>query len=160
MWRIIGSILIGADELVGEMVRSRIPYMRESSWGPFTTLGVVKDGVLVGGVVYHDYRGFNCQISAAFDKPWACRSTLRALGDYPFNQLGCIRLTMVIGRKNKKAKKIANALGFTLEGVLKRGLDGSEDAFIWGLLKDDCRWIKERNNGPVQQAESASTRAA
>ena len=82
---IVGSILIGADALVGEMVKSRIPHMRGEEWGPYTALGVVRRGKLVGGVVYHCYRGFDVQISAAFDQVgWALPGTLRALCAYPF----------------------------------------------------------------------------
>ncbi len=75
---IIGSILIGADALVGEMVKSRISHMRGQEWGPCTALGVVRRGRLAGGVIYHCYRGFDVQVSGAFDQVgWALPGTLR-----------------------------------------------------------------------------------
>jgi hypothetical protein len=128
---IVGSLLLGADELVGEMVKSRV------------AIGVIRRGQLVGGVVYHAYRTFDIQLSAAFDTVgWALPGTVRALLAYPFNELGVSRVTAFTGRKNKKAKKLLTDLGFTLEGVAKRGLDGIEDAFAYGLLREDCRWLK------------------
>jgi hypothetical protein len=144
---IYGSVLVGADELVGEMVKSRIPFMRGKEWGPHTALGVVRNGQLVGGVVYHCYRGFDIQMSCAFDRVgWALPGTVRALFDYPFNQLGCRRVTSVVGRKNKKARKLLTDLGFMLEGTHKHDLDGIEDAFSYGLLKEQCRWLRTKND--------------
>lgn len=155
MWKIIGSILIGADELVGEIVKARIPHMRGKSWGPYTALGVVRRGTLLGGVVYHNFQDFDIQMSCAFDKVgWALPKTVRALFDYPFNTLNCVRVTSVIGRRNKKAKKLLEDLGFKLEGVRKKALDGVQDEFCYGLLKENCRWI----NG--QEIVSAATRCA
>src|SRR5689334_17844169 len=109
---VVGSILIGADALVGGLVKSRIPHMRGREWGPHTALGVVRRGKLVGGVVYHGYRGFDVQISAAFDEiGWALPGTLRALGAYPFLDLKVERVTVITGRKNRKARKVLCDLG-------------------------------------------------
>lgn len=142
---VVGSILLGADELVGEMVKSRIPHMRGQTWGPYIALGVVRRGRLVGGVVYHGYRGFDVQISAAFDCiGWALPGTLRALCAYPFVDLNVQRVSVLTGRKNKKARKLLCDVGFRFVGVAKRGLDGVEDAFIFEMLKDDCKWLNDR----------------
>ena len=130
------------------MVKSRIPHMRGQEWGPCTTLGVVRRGKLVGGVVYHCYRGFDVQISAAFDQiGWALPGTLRALCAYPFLELKVQRVSVLTGRKNKKARKLLCDLGFKFVGVARRGLDGNEDAFIFELLKENCKWLKDRDNG-------------
>jgi RimJ/RimL family protein N-acetyltransferase len=145
---VVGSLLYGADELVGEMVKSRIPHMRGLDWGSFKALGVVRRGQLVGGVVYHHYRGFDIQIAAAFDaKGWALPGTLRALCAYPFVQLGVRRVTTITGKKNRRARRALTRLGFVLEGVAKRGLDGVEDAMIFGLLREHCKWLKDKDHG-------------
>lgn len=148
---LVGSILIGADELIGEIVKAKIPYMRGKSWGgidpvtrrlTYSALGVVRRGVLVGGVVYHNFQDFDIQMSCAFTRSdWALRGTIRALFDYPFNTLNCVRVTSVVGRRNKAAKKLLSDLGFKLEGVREKALDGVEDEFCFGLLKENCRWI-------------------
>jgi len=136
---IIGSILFGADEFVSNLVASRIKHM-QAPFGPCTALGIVRGGNLIGGVVYHNFRGHDIEASIAIDRaaflPW------RALFAYPFEQLGCARLTAFTGRKNKKARKLLENLGFRLEGVHLRGLDGITDAMSYGMLRDDCRWIK------------------
>jgi RimJ/RimL family protein N-acetyltransferase len=118
----------------------RLPHLREGLW-PCTAFGFIRDGRLVGGVAFNNYRGFDVHMSAVLDCAMT-RSELRVLCDYVFGQLGCKRATAVAGKKNKKARKALEIVGFTLEGVLKRGFDGFEDAMIFGLLKEHCKWIK------------------
>ena len=156
---IAGSVLIGADEFIAEQVAARIPYMHNRSFGPCTALGIVKwingERCVVGGVVYHNFVGHDCQVSIAVARvtfmPW------RALFDYPFNQLGCVRLTALIGRKNKKSRALCERLGFKVEGVHLKGLDGREDAISYGMLRSQCRWLKENRNG---QRSTPSSHAA
>lgn len=153
---IIGSILLGADEFVSALVASRIPEMRGKTFDRFTTLGVVRNGDLVGGVVYHAYYGHDVQVSIACDRP--AFMPWRVLFSYPFEQMGVSRITAIVSRKNKRARKFAIALGFKLEGVHPRGVDGIEDAFSFGMLREHCRWLKDRKNG--QEIRSSSTAAA
>lgn len=141
---LVGDVLFGADDIVAEFVRQRMPVARPS-FGPCTALGVVKDGVLLGGVVYHNFTGFNIEVSLAFDSPrWLSRKTLRALFSYPFTQLHCARLTCLAGRKNKKSRRLIEGCGWKLEGVHPKALDGVADAMSYGMLREDCKWIKER----------------
>jgi hypothetical protein len=133
--------------------------MRGLDWGPCATLGVVRRGKLVGGVVYHCYRGFDVQISAAFDQVgWALPGTLRALCSYPFRELKVQRVSVLTGRKNKKARKLLCDLGFRFVGVAKRGLDGIQDAFIFELLKENCKWLKDRDNGIISTNSTDAAR--
>ena len=127
------------------MVKARIPYMRGRPWhGGYRALGVIRRGVLVGGAVYHDYRGFDIMVSVAFDRiGWALPGTLRALFAYPFLDLGCKRMTALTARKNKPARKLLTDLGFHLEGTMKYGIDGFDDACLYGMTREHCRWIKD-----------------
>lgn len=151
---VFGSILYGKDEEIGEMVRARIPHLRNFAWGPFWGLGIVRCNALVGGVVFNNFKGFDVHLSAAFwGKGWALPQTIAALCDFPFGRLKVNRVTAITGKKNRKARAALEYLGFTLEGVSKRGLDGFEDAMTFGLLKENCKWINA--NGIT-----TSTRAA
>lgn len=98
--QVVGSILMGADQFVAEWIAGRIPHMRNRAFGPFTALGIIRDGHLVGGVVYHGYVGHDVQVSFALDRvsfmPW------RALFSYPLIDMGCSRITAIVGRKNRK----------------------------------------------------------
>lgn len=141
--------------MVAELVAARIPHMQHKSFGPCTALGVIRNGYLIGGVVYHGYLGHDVQVSIAFDRiaflPW------RALFAYPFNDLNCARVTAIVGRRNKKSRNLVEKLGFKLEGVHAKGIDGFEDAFSFGLLKENCKWLRTRTHG---QIGTPSTHAA
>ena len=116
----------------------------------------MRRGRLLGGIVYYGYRGFDIQIAVAFDgKDWALPGTLRALCAYPFDELGCERITAVTSKKNKTARAIAKA-GFRSEGIVRRGLDGVRDGFIYGLLKHECKWLKDRTHGIISSTSSAA----
>ncbi len=142
---IAGSILLGADEEVCAIIRRELPSLRDADLGPFTTLGVVRRGVLLGGVLYNNYRRFDIQMTIAMLHPgWALPGTIRAMFAYPFKHLGCTRVSAIVGRKNKRSRRLTEGVGFKLEGVVKRGLDGVEDAMIYGMLREDCRWISQR----------------
>jgi len=155
-YQVVGSILIGADDMIAEFVAARIPHMRDRNFGPYTTLGVVRKGYFLGGVVYHGYQGFDIQVSIAFDHPgWSLPSTMRALFEYPFTQLGVKRMTAIVGRKNTRCRKLTAGLGFKLEGVHPKAMDGTEDAMTYGLLKENCKWIRDNGKEHTSPARAA-----
>ena len=62
--------------------------------------------------------------------------------DYPFDQLGCGRLTAVTPRRARAARRFLDAFGFKREGLVRQGF-GDDDAVISGLLKREweaSRW--------------------
>lgn len=140
--QLVGSVLFGADEMVAEYVRTRIPHMRDKPFAKFTALGVVRNNTLIGGIVYTNYRGFDIEMSGAFSDPaWCHPKTVGTLLTYPYDQLGCVRTTMMTGKRNKRARRITHGLGFKLEGVARKGLDGIEDAYVYSMLREECWWI-------------------
>ena len=160
----VGPVLFGADDLVAAFVKTRIPQVGEAGFKEYTALGVVRNGKMLGGVVYHAYSGFDIQASYAFDSPsWASRPVLRTLFAYPFVQLGCVRMTGIASRKNKHARDMMDRLGFKLEGVHRKAADGKVDAISYGMLKNECRWIASpgghAKKGPVNGQEIAKAAA-
>lgn len=135
---LVGRALLGADDIVAKWVSGKIDGC--TGFGPCTAIGVVRDDQLVGGVVYHEFRGHDVRVSIAIDSagfiPW------RFLFAYPFDQLGCVRLTSIIDKRNEKSRALCVRLGFKLEGVHPRGIDRTKTAISYGMLKEHCRWIK------------------
>lgn len=147
MPEVLGSVLFGADEFVAQFVRAKLG--PNNFLDKYTALGVVRRGVFVGGVVYHNFHelpfGNLIEVSIAFDDAsWALPQTLRTLFTYPFINLDCVRMTAVVGENNNRSRKMVQGLGFTQEGVHPKARDGRETAFSYGLLREDCRWIKPR----------------
>ena len=142
---LVGSVLYGADMLIADMVASRIPHVGARGFGACAAIGVVRSGRLIGGVVWHNFRGHDIEVSAAFDRAdWARPSTLSRLFAYPFVQLSCARITALTGRKNKRTRRFLRGIGFREEGVIRRGLDGREDAVIYGMLRSECRVLTRK----------------
>lgn len=146
--QVVGSILFGADAAIAEWVRERIPAMAGRDFGVCSALGVVRGEHLIGGVVFSNYRHPDIEISAAFTtSAWWQPRVARAIFAYPFVQLKCARLTLSTGRKNKRARRFAEHAGFRLEGVQRRGLDGREDRMLYGMLMDECRFLRDTSHG-------------
>ena len=135
-------LLVHDDQRVAEWVRERIPHIRETGFGPCSAFGVLQDGMLVGGVVFNNYRKFDIHMSAALDAPLT-RQSLRTLCEYVFGQLNVRRVTSITGKKNRKARKALQVIGFTLEGTARHALDGVQDACVYGLIREHCKWINK-----------------
>jgi hypothetical protein len=113
----------------------------------------------VGGVVISNFRETDCEISCAAETGAAWRpSVMRAVFTYVFNQLGCVRCTSITTKRNKRARDFLEGLGFVLEGNLRLGYDGRQDALIYGLLARECRYLAV-DSGTVKDAEEGQLRA-
>ena len=114
----------------------------ETDFGPFTTIGISRNEKLIAGAVYHRWRPFDCELTFAADDPaWCQKGVLRALFHYPFVQCKVDRMTLIIGENNPRALKLNLGLGFKIEGQARRAYDGKNDAFILGMLKEECKWL-------------------
>jgi len=167
--QLVGSVLYGADAHVARLVASLLGGTQQPGFAYtadgrpyFSALGVVVDGVLIGGVVYHSFRpgryGGDIEIAAAFaNARWCRRAVIAKLCAYPFVQLGCARITARVARKNKRARRLIEFLigSPTPEGIVKRGADGKQDAVLYGMTRDTCRWLKGDTHG-----KPATTHAA
>lgn len=145
----LGSVLFGADEFVANFVRVRLG-AHTRFVGGYSALGVVRKGVFVGGVVYHNYCRLphgNCiEVSFAFDDPmWALPGTLKTVCTYPFLNLDCNRVTALVAKSNLRSRSVVEKIGFRREGSHPKGMDGKEAAISYGLLREVCMWIKPRS---------------
>lgn len=96
----------------------------------------------IGGVVVTNFRQYDCELACAAETSlaWSDR-VLRAVFRYAFFQLGVVRCTSITKKGNRRARSFLEALGFQLEGNLRRAYDGKHDALIYGLLASECRYL-------------------
>ena len=147
MSMVVGRVLYGADAEVAKFVRSRMPDEAQRLGGfpegGTIGLGIVNDkGELVAGVVGFHFRKHECSGAVACDNPkvWT-PSVLRQLFRYPFVQKDYARLTAYTDSENVKMQRLLRGVGFKLEGRLRKGLDGKKDLLVFGLLKEECRFL-------------------
>lgn len=148
--QVVNGVLYGASEAIVEMVRQRIPAAFDGFTPHAVGLGVVRNGLILGGVVFDQYTETegqaNIVMSGAFDSPrWASRATLRQLFIYPFIQLGCRRMTTITRADNERALKLDEGLGFKREGVLRCLYPGDVDGIVLGMLREECKWLGDIN---------------
>ena len=147
-------LVLGRDAWVGGWVARLIPHVGTAeAWGPYAAIGVEsEEGEPLGGVVFSGYQPAyrSIEVSFASASPrWLTRPIICAMMRYPFDQLGCQRLTAVTPRRNKPARRFVEVFGFKREGLVRRGF-GDDDAVISGLLRrewDASRWARPANSG-------------
>lgn len=106
----------------------------------FEALAVMQDDKLVAGILYYNYFGESINLSLAADTPKAANKTIfKAMLGYPFKQLGCKRVNALIRKRNTRSRKLAEGLGFKLEGVLRKATPDGKDLCIYGLLDTEFR---------------------
>jgi hypothetical protein len=67
------------------------------------------------------------------------RRVLRSIFTAAFSQAK--RLTAEVEPDNKRALRQVQRLGFVYEGYHPLGLEGVRDTIIYGMLKEDCRFL-------------------
>ena len=132
-------ILVNADE-VGKWVSNKIG----GTWFPgrAQALGWLRDGRIVGGVIYDEFNGVNVMAHIAGEGNWLTKRFLWVMFDYPFTQLGVKRITAPISSSNSKAQRFVERLGFEHEATL-RGAHPDGDLMIYKMTASNCRWLKD-----------------
>ena len=152
------TIVAGTREMretVALWLLKRVEYIQELPGG-YEAIGVARGTNLVGACLFTDYRpcpGGGSLTMWAAGHGWISRRIIREMLGYPFNPkprgLGCHRITALIGRANKPSRKMVEDLGFVQEGKIRRGLSTTADLMVYGLLREECRWL---NPSPVLAA--------
>lgn len=137
------QFLYGRDAEVIDWVGARVD---EDDFGPAVGLGVYEDGKIIAGVVYNLYNGPSLCMHVAADpgKKWLTKQFLFNFFAYPFIQLGCNRVTGLVRVDNIEARRFDEHLGFVQEGVIRRGASDGTDMILYGMLKEECRWLGVR----------------
>jgi RimJ/RimL family protein N-acetyltransferase len=107
-------------------------------------LGLEEDGELIAGVVFNWYTGpsISMHVAAEPGRRWLNRDFLYRCFAYPFIQLNCHRVTGLVRVDNLDAQRFDEHLGFVREGLIRQGADDKTDFILYGMLKDECRWLE------------------
>lgn len=140
---VLVQIAHGYDAMVAEYVSAKVGGA-EFTPGLYVGFAIFDDiGEFCAGVVISNFRGTDCEISIAGETALAWRTNICVyVFNYIFNTAGCVRCTSITTKRNVKARRFLDGMGFQLEGNLRLGYDGRRDALIYGLLAKDCRFLR------------------
>jgi len=136
-------IITQPKEDIAKFVTDAIGQDRHFPFENFSAIGLVKDKEIIAGVIYNHHTGSNimAHIAGKPGKRWLTREFLFAMFDYPFNELKVRRITGLVPKKNKDARRFDEHLGFEYEGNMRHAL-ANDDMIIYGMLKEKCKWLK------------------
>lgn len=104
-------------------------------------IGQITDGEVMNAMAFYNYSGHDIHVSLVL-KGRGTKRLIREFNRYVYGNCGCCRCTALIRPSNTRSVSLAERLGFKLEGVLRRHY-GDEDAHVFGLLKEECRYEPE-----------------
>lgn len=152
---ILDRVIYGFDRDVIDYVAARIPGFVRTPGAK--ALGVAVDGKLAAGVVYENWNGPNINASIAVtDKRWASRSVLRRLFGYPFNDLGCEVITLLIAASNPASIRLARKLGFKGEAMIRFGAHDGSMLLVLQMERADCKWIGDARGREERRSTEGS----
>lgn len=108
-------------------------------------MGVMSDnGDMLLGVVLDNYRIESNSICASIainDAKVLTKSTIKALFHTAFIKIGVDRISCMVEYDNYKSNSLTHRLGFVQEGVMRKASYNKKDLIVYGMLKDECKWI-------------------
>lgn len=125
--------MIVAGENVAQFVSQRIGI---ALCPPYTTMGLMRDGLLLGGAVFNQFEGHDVHVTLA-GSGWT-RGFIRSVGEYVFGQLGCLRMTATT--EQHEVVDYALRLGGKVEGRLRDHFGEGRDGIVIGILRREWKF--------------------
>ncbi len=154
-------ILANEDLRVATWVAQQIPIFEFGST-PYTAVGLAAHtGELIAGVVFQNYIKTSIEVHiASVGRGWATREFLGECCRYPFLTLGCARMTGLVPAGNEAGANFDEHFGFKLEGRIRKILPNGDDLLVYGMLREECRWLNVGIKHGYQHSTSGFRRRA
>ena len=95
-------------------------------------------------------------IASSTPKWFGYRDFMRRVFEYVFDTAGCRRFVVRVDAGNEKALKLDLGLGFKMEGTLRQAAENGNDVHVLGMLRDECRWLGDRNGREILPKTAAT----
>jgi len=113
-----------------------------------------KDNQVVGVFIGEFMVWYEAHITCAIANPrFLTRRLLHAIFSTLFSQ--AVRITAMCRPENEGSLRILRHLGFQYEGYLRLGIDGRWDGMLFGMLRNECRFIRPPVEVPLELAKAA-----
>ena len=116
--------------------------VKSNVWKDSSTYGVLKGGVPIAGVVYHDYKpsaGTVQYSGAATDPRWLQGSSLHYMFSYMFDDLECQMVLTGNSADNKRLHRLLARTGHK-NHIIERGWSRDTDLYLWTLTRE--QWLE------------------
>jgi len=150
----------GHDEVVASFVAQLIPSVRDLGFGNCRTIGVIEGGLLLAGIVYHNYQpdADVVQMSGAAlpGHYWITRETMKRAYEYPFLGFGCQMVVNIVPADDARQLYMLSRFGYTFI-PFPRLLGRERDGVICHLTREAWEASKftkylNRHQQPVSEA--------
>jgi hypothetical protein len=110
------------------------------------------EGDVAGVVVCEFFTHFDATFNAVvIDRHCLTRRLYRAIFTALFSK--AVRLTAEVATHNRDALRIMPRLGFVYEGYRRRGINGTTDSMMFGMLREDCVFLPGYAGGTTETME-------
>ena len=137
------KLLYGRD---AELVAMAEPISASRFRDDAKTIGVEIEGDIRAIFVFDTFSTTGCyvHISARRMRDWLPadpRDVLTPVFAFPFLQCGYARITTTISARNRPSLAFTKWIGGTREGLLRRACPDGSDLVVFGMLRQECRWL-------------------
>lgn len=106
-------------------------------------IGLEMDGSIAAVVVYDTFTPISCFVHvAAARRKWFSPEFATVTMAFPFIQCGHRRINCLISQSNRMSLRLTRHFGWTQEGRIRCGGAEGEDLLLFGMLREECRWIR------------------
>lgn len=150
-------MILFPDDRQNLFLKAWIEKKLESNLGDCRCLGVFRNDRLEAVAAFNNYKTYDIEISFAAESPrWATKQVVTWILSYPFVQLGTQRVTALVKKSNKRARKLLVGVGFKEEGCHPHAAANLETVFSYGLTKVK---FMERYLDGIEETASPSSAA-
>ncbi len=117
-------------------------------------IGLRENGVYRSVVVFDTFSSTSCWVSVASDgsKRFIPREYIIRVFAYPFLQLGYPRINSLVSVLNTQSVRFIQKIGCRREGIMRKAGAKGEDMILFGMLRNECRWLMPANAGNSTKA--------
>lgn len=135
------NVYIAHDDVIDEWVYSSLS-VEPPQERNMPSLAVERDGSIIAGICFWAEENHIAVLSVYSTSPyWCSRRTLSDMFCLPFINYGMEVLRALSDINNNKSNDFIKRLGFQKDGRVRMSCNPEEDAFLWSMLKSECRWI-------------------
>ena len=130
------------DVTIANWIADKIPYTDRIDQARCIAFRHKQTKKIVYGGAFNEHRGRDIQYHAACTDPKVLtKGRIELLFWYGFMVFNTARISCVVAKSNKRSQKVVEGLGWKREGLIREFYAADDDAILYGMLRNECKWI-------------------